>query len=81
MSGEDFTSSRDDEELPTPFTSSHYLMANGKNEVNKDSLDITIESSNGDDDDDDDGDEPSYDEVLDMLREASKYIAKEKKKN
>nr|BAD35939.1 hypothetical protein [Oryza sativa Japonica Group] len=80
MSGEDSISSSDDEELPTPSTSPHCLMTNGKNEVKNDSLDSIIENTCVVDDDGDD-DEPSYDDLFDMLREASKYIAKEKKKN
>lgn len=79
MSGEDSTSSSDDEELPIPSTSPHCLMTNCKNEVKNDSLDSIIENTCVVDDGGDD-DEPSYDDLFNMLREASKYIAKEKKK-
>jgi hypothetical protein len=54
-------------------------MTNCKNEVKNDSLDSIIENTCVVDDGGDD-DEPSYDDLFNILREASKYIAKEKKK-
>lgn len=55
------TSSSDDDESSTPSTSPHCFMAKGKKKVN----------------DDDDNDEPSYDELIDMLEEQNVFMGKE----